>query len=117
MAKQTLRSLDLVALAVALDRAEEEGLTSQAPDPGQRPSECVYLRYVGPEQLGVICTRLPHATIQLRTMGGAGNNKKILPVFHRPAILHVLGFLFAEAGIQYTRSLDTVDRKYWKVLS
>src|SRR4051812_20442338 len=43
VAKQSLRTLDPVALAVALDRAEEDGLASRPPDPANRPDESVYL--------------------------------------------------------------------------
>ena len=118
MAKQVLRSLDVAALAVALDRAEDEGLLSQTPDPQQHPADSVYLKYVGPQQLDLLSARLPHVTVQLRTPGGAGNNKKLHAVFHRPTIRHVLGFLLALEDVERcTRSLDTVDRKYWKVVS
>src|SRR5262245_60134871 len=65
LAKQSLRKLDTVALAVALDRAEDAGLTTQAPSPAERPADCVYLKYVGTEQLDVLTRRLPHATILL----------------------------------------------------
>jgi hypothetical protein len=118
VAKQVLRTLDLAALAVALDRAEDEGLLSQAPDPEGHPADSIYLKYVGPEQLGLLSTRLPHVTVQLRTPGGAGNNKKLHVVFHRPTIRHVLGFLLAQEDLERcTRALDTVDRKYWKVIA
>ena len=93
MAKQVLRSLDVAALAVALDRAEEAGLTTRTPAPKERPGECVYLKYVGNEQLGLLTTRLPHVLILQRTPGGAGRNKKYVVLFDRSAVLHVLGFL------------------------
>jgi hypothetical protein len=117
VAKQALRTLDPVALAVALDRAEEDGIASQAPDPARHPADSVYLKYAGDEQLDLIAARLPHVTVQLRTPAGAGRNKKLVKVFHKPAIDHVLGFLLAAEDVaRGTRSLDTVDRKYWKVL-
>src|SRR5262249_17861906 len=77
VAKQVLRNLDVAGLAVALARAEDEGLLSQTPDPQQHPADSVYPKYVGPQQLDLISARLPHVTVQLRTPGGAGNNKKL----------------------------------------
>jgi hypothetical protein len=117
MAKQVLKSLDLTSLAVALDRAEEAGLNATAPAPDQDPGNAVYLKYPGPGVVELVAGRLAHVTIQLRTPAGAGKNKKILPVFHKPAIDHVLGFLMtAEEVAGCMRGLDRVNHKYWKVL-
>jgi hypothetical protein len=117
MAKQVLRYLDLAGLAVALDRAEEQGLTAKAPAPLEQPGDCVYLKYAGAEQLGALAARPPHVSVQLKTPGGAGRNKVIVKVFHKEAVLHVLGFLLrAEEISPSMRTLDTVDRRYWKVV-
>ena len=57
------------------------------------------------------------ARCQLKTLGGKGKNKKVVPVFHKPAVLHVLGFLLPEEDVaRCTRVLDSVPRKYWKPL-
>jgi hypothetical protein len=115
--KHFLKSLDTTALAIALDRAEEQGLISTLPSPLEDPEKAVYLKYAGPDQGELIASRLAHVTIQLKTLGGAGNNKKIIKVFHKPAVDCVLGFLLSPEEIaQCTRRLDTVNRKYWKVL-
>jgi hypothetical protein len=117
VAKQVLRSLDVAALAIALDRAEEAGLTTRTPAPKEKPGECVYLRYAGNDQLGLLSTRLPHVMILQRTPGGAGRNKKYVVVFDRETIRHVLGFLLDPDEVhRSTRSLDTVERRYWRVL-
>jgi hypothetical protein len=117
VAKRVLRNLDVAALAVALDRAEEAGLTARTPAPKERPGECVYLKYVGNEQLGLLTTRLPHAMILRRTPGGAGRNKKYVVVFDAATVQNVLGFLLdAEEVKRCTRSLDTVEQRYWRVL-
>ena len=117
MAKHVLKHLDPAALAVALDHAEEHGLACETPAPQEQPENCVYLRYAGPEQLKLLAGRLPHANVQLKTLGGKGKNKKVVRVFHKPAILHVLGFLLAPEDVtRCTRVLDTVPRKYWKVI-
>jgi hypothetical protein len=117
VAKRVLRNLDVAALAVALDRAEEAGLMTRTPAPKERPGECVYLKYAGNEQLGLLTTRLPHVMILQRTPGGAGRSKKYVVVFDRAAALHVLGFLLdAEEVQRCTRGLDTVDQRYWRVL-
>jgi hypothetical protein len=117
MAKQVLKHLDLAALSVALDHAEEHGLTTKIPDPAEHPVMCVYLKYVGTEQAELLARRLPHVTILLRTPAGAGRNKKLIPVFDREAIEHILDFLMPSGeGSGSWRTLDTVDKKYWKVV-
>jgi hypothetical protein len=51
MAKHLLRSVDLAALSVALDHAEEHGPWKvDKPDPQADSAGCVYLRYVGAVQ-------------------------------------------------------------------
>jgi hypothetical protein len=109
--------VDLAALSVALDRAEDAGLTTQTPSPRERPADCVYLKYAGPEREELVARRLAFATVQLRTLGGAGNNVKQVKVFDRAAVMLVLGFLLdGEAIAGCTRGLDTIDQKYWKVV-
>ena len=116
MAKRALGKVDLAALSVALDRSEDEGLTTQTPSPQERPADCVYLKYAGPEQIELFARRLPHVTVLLRRMDSSGFVKAPVKVFDRAAVRFVLGFLLDEAAIDAcTRGLDTIDAKYWWV--
>jgi hypothetical protein len=114
--KQVLRNLDVAALAVALDRAEDAGLTSKTPTPRERPADCVYLKYAGKQQADLFASRLPHVEIEMKMPGdeGIGTTTKIIKVFDKAAVLHVLGFLFdAEDIARCTRPLNTVGRGLW----
>jgi hypothetical protein len=116
MPKQALRNLDLDALAVALDRAEDAGLTSKKPAPRKRPAECVYLKYAGKKQAELFASRLPHVEIELKRPGdeGIGTTTDIVKVFDRAAVMHVLEFLLgAEDIARCTRPLNTVGRSLW----
>jgi hypothetical protein len=111
--------IDVVDLAVALDSAEDAGLTDlPAPDPDGHPENCVYLRRANKEVAALFANRLPHTSVQFHTMGGAGRSKVVRLVYHKAAILHVFHFLQLPAILlaRYTRALNTVDRKYWKVV-
>jgi hypothetical protein len=114
--KQVLRNLDLAALAVALDRAEDAGLTAKAPAPRERPADCVYLKYAGKQQAELFARRLPHVEIEMQQPGdeGIGTTTKVIKVFDKAAVLHVLGFLLdAEDIARCTRPLNTVSRSLW----
>ena len=116
MAKQALRNLDLGALGVALDRAEEAGLTSKAPAPQKHPADCVYLKYAGKQQAELFASRLRHVEIEMKMPGdeGIGTTTKVIKVFDKAAVLHVLEFLLdAEDVARCTRSLNTVSRSLW----
>ncbi len=91
MAKQILKHLDLTTLAVALDHLEENGAAA-CPDPLSAPGECVYLRYIGPDQLATLAARLPHVEVVFRTVAAPPRNKVVRKVFSKPAILHLLRF-------------------------
>jgi hypothetical protein len=119
VAKQALRNLDLAALGVALDRAEEAGLTSKTPAPRERPAECVYLKYAGKPQAELFASRLPHVQITLKEPGdeGIGTTTRDVNVFDKAAVMHVLGFLLdAEDIRRCTRPLNTVSRSLWVVV-
>ena len=119
MAKHALWKLDLAALGVALDRAEDAGLHSRAPAPRERPAECIYLKYVGQQQAELFARRLPHAKVRMQMPGdeGMGTTSKDITVFDKAAILYVLGFLLdAEDVKRSTRPLNTVGRSRWVVL-
>jgi hypothetical protein len=116
MAKQALRHLDLAGLAVALDRAEDAGLTARAPAPRERPADCIYLKYAGEKQAELFARRLPHVKIEMQMPGdeGMGTTSKDITVFDKAAVLHVLGFLLdAEDIARCTRPLNTVSRYRW----
>jgi len=119
MAKHLLRSVDLAALSVALDHAEEHGPWKvDKPDPQADSAGCVYLRYVGAEQIELLARRLPHAHVQFSTLASGPKRKVVRKVFHKATILHVLAFLFKEEvrAEQFVRSLDTVSKRCWKAL-
>jgi hypothetical protein len=91
MAKHLLRSVDLAALSVALDHAEEHGPWKvDQPEPQAAPAECVYLRHAGVEQIELLAKRLPHADVQFSTLASGPKRKVIRKVFHKATILHVL---------------------------
>jgi hypothetical protein len=116
VAKQPLRNLDIDALAVAMDRAEEAGLTAKAPAPRERPADCVYLKYAGKPQAELFASRLPHVEIEMKMPGdeGIGTTTKVIKVFDKAAALHVLGFLLDGEEIACcTRLLSTVSRSLW----
>jgi hypothetical protein len=120
MAKHLLlRRVDLTALSVALDHAEEHGPWKvDKPDPQAAPAECIYLRYAGAEQVELLARRLPHAEVQFSTLASGPKRKVVRKVFHKATILHILAFLFREedAAEQFVRSLDTVSKRCWKAL-
>ncbi len=119
MAKQLLRSVDLAALSIALDHAEEHGPWKvDKPDPQTAPAECVYLRYAGAAQIELLARRLPHADVQFSTLASGPRRKVVRKVFHKATILHLLAFLFREeeGAERFICSLDTVNKKYWRAL-
>jgi hypothetical protein len=82
MAKQLLRHLDVAALSVALDNAEEHGpWKADKPDPLNDPTQCVYLRYVGAEQLEVFARRLPSVDVVFKTLANGPKGKVVRKVF------------------------------------
>ena len=117
MAKQSLRTVDVTALLVALDHLEEKGPATAVPDPNTAPAECVYLKYVGAEQAEALASRLPHVHVLFRTPGGSGNNKEVRRVFSKAAILHVLRLVFPadQDFAPFVRDLASVNPKYWRV--
>jgi hypothetical protein len=119
LAKQALRHLDLDALGVALDRAEDAGLTTTTPSPREHPAECVYLKYAGKPQAELFARRLPHVRIRLKEPGdeGIGTTTRVLNVFDKAAVLHVLEFLLDKEDIRRcTRPLNTVGRSFWTLM-
>jgi hypothetical protein len=119
MPKQPLRNLDLDALGVALDRAEEAGLTSNTPAPQARPAECVYLKYAGKQQAALFASRLPHVKVEIKRWGdeGMGTSTDVMTVFDKAAVMHVLEFLLdAEEIRRCTRPLNTVSRSLWTLV-
>jgi hypothetical protein len=118
MPKHTLRNLDLTTLSIALDHVEEHGPATATPDPDTIPTECVYLKFIGDAPLNLLAARLPYRNILLHTLAGAGQNKVIKKVFSKPAILHVLRFIFPSDDdfTPFVRDLGSVPRKYWRSL-
>jgi hypothetical protein len=119
MPKQPLRNMDLAALSVALDRAEEDGLTTEVPAPNKQPADCVYLKYVGDKQAELFASRLPHAVVKVLMPSDEGydTRSRKVNVYSKKAILHVLGFLLTPEEIdRCTRPLNTVRRTGWSVV-
>jgi hypothetical protein len=118
MAKQALRNLDLGALGVALDRAEEAGLTSKTPAPQKHPADCVYLKYAGKQQAELFASRLPHVRIRMERPGdGVDTTTDVIKVFDKAAVMHVLEFLLSPEEIwRCTRPLNTVRRSLWSIM-
>jgi len=118
MPKHVLKTLDQTALLIALDHAEEFGLDAVRSDPDANPDACVYLAYIGDEQLHALAARLPHVEVLFRMPGSAGRNRVFRKVFSGPAVWHVLRFAFPDEGqfAPFVRDLGSVDRKYWRVL-
>jgi hypothetical protein len=119
VAKQALRNLDLAALGVALDRAEEAGLTSRIPAPRKSPADCVYLKYAGKQQAELLASRLPHVRIRMKVPSSdwVDTTTKVIKVFDKAAVTHVLEFLLdAEEIRRCTRPLNTVRRSDWTVM-
>jgi hypothetical protein len=119
MPKHSLKALDLTTLLVALDHVEEFGPAAVLPDPATNPANCVYLTYIGDSQLETLAARLPHVYVQFKTPGAAGRNKVVRKVFSKPAIWHVLRFAFPDERefASFVRDLESVDRKYWRLLT
>jgi hypothetical protein len=117
MPKHALKTLDLPTLLVALDHGEEFGPAAARPDPDANPSECAYLTYIGDAQLAALAARLPHVEVLFKTPGAAGRNQVVRKVFSKPAVWHVLRFVFRDEQefAPFVRDLGSVDRKYWRV--
>ena len=117
MAKQTLRDLEVAALAVALDHLEEHGPPAVVPDPAAGPGEYVYLTYIGADQAAALAARLPHVDVLFRTPAGSGKNKVVRKVYDKAAIMHVLRQVFPadQDFTPFVRDLARVNRKYWRV--
>jgi hypothetical protein len=115
--KQPLRNLDLAALTVALDRAEEAGMTTRAPAPLKHPADCLYLRYAGKQQAELLARRLPWVEIDMQRPSDEGHTTQRLKVFDKATVNHVLGFLLdADEIYRCTRPLNTVVRSLWAVV-
>lgn len=118
MPSHVLKTLDLTTLRVALDHLEEFGPAATWPDPEADPAGCVYLAYVGEEQLAVLAARLPHVEVLFRTPADPPRNKVVRKVFARPAVLHVLRFALPDEREfdPFVRDLAGVNRRHWRVL-
>jgi len=118
VAKQALRHLDVAALAVALDRAEEAGLTAKVPTPQQGPADCVYLKYAGKQQAELFAKRLPYVRIRMtRLRDGVDTTTEVIKVFDKAAVMYVLEYLLEREDIRRcTRPLNTVRRNLWVVM-
>jgi hypothetical protein len=95
MAKRVLKNLDLTTLLVALDHLEEFGPAAEVPNPRTNPDDCVFLKYIGPAQLDALASRLPHVEVMLYPR----THKIYRKVFSRPAIWHVLRFVFGDEKV------------------
>jgi hypothetical protein len=81
-----------------------------------RPGTAGYLKYAGKQQAELFASRLPHVPIEMMQPGdeGIGTTTKVIQVFDRAAVLHVLGFLLDAEDIAHcTRPLNTVSRSLW----
>jgi hypothetical protein len=118
MPKHVLETLDLAKLNLALDHAVESGLAAIRPDPEEDSACCVYLAYVGDAQLAAFAARLPHIEVQFTMPGNWLPNKVVRKVFSKPAVWHVLRLAFADESefAPCVRDLESVHRKYWRVL-
>jgi hypothetical protein len=116
--KHVLKTLELTTLLVALDHLEEYGPGMAVADPYEKPEECVYLKFVGDEQLKALTNRLPYVSVRFHSPGSAGERNPIRAVFSKAAILHVLQFSFPNSDeyLPFLRDLSSVDEQYWRVL-
>jgi hypothetical protein len=116
--KHILKSLDMTTLLVALDHLEEYGPSTAVPDLEASPGEAAYLTYIGEEQIAAIAARLPHADVRFKVPGRAGKTKVVRKLFNKAALIHVLKFAYPNGPdfLPFVRSLDTVDKQYWRVL-
>jgi hypothetical protein len=118
VAKQVLKTLELTTLLVALDHLEEYGPSMAVPDPYEKPGECAYLTYIGDAHSAALAERLPHLNVAFKVPGAAGRSKQVRKVYSKAAILHLMRFSFptGEDFVSFVRGLETVDRRYWRVL-
>jgi hypothetical protein len=118
MPKHVLKNLELTTLLVALDHLEEYGPSAALPDPYESPGGCVYLTYIAEPLAEALAARLPHADVAFRIPGGTGRSRQVRKVYNKAAILHLMRFSFPTGDdfAPFVRGLETVDRRYWRVL-
>lgn len=120
--KNPFLSLDLTALQIAFDHAEERNMILQ-PDPNGDPSQSAYLRYP-PKALTELltCGRIPFCKVKFSTQS---NEQPIRCVYHKQTLDHLFNFVCGQTftytganwkGSGWVRTLDTVDPKYWSLL-
>jgi hypothetical protein len=116
--KHVLKSLEFTTWLVALDHLEEHGPNATVPDPYEVPGECAYLTYIGDEHAAALAGRVQHLNVAFKIPGATGRTRQVRKVYNRAAILHLMRFSFptGEDFASFVRGLETVDRRYWRVL-